>query len=536
MTYASILAALLVACSDSPSAELELGRPEVKNVSLAKDSAAVRQVRLENKGDAVAHLKKVTLEGDPLGVELRKEKALFAVKLGEPLDYEIAAQSRVTVELKIDAKQEKLGVHQAKLTFESDAGGGKALVLPVEWEVVEPTKEDDEDAPVAKPKGNWQKYENQKGPPPKITCGEYRHDFGKISSGEQLHTSFTLRNEGEGDLVIVKVGVQCHCTLPKLKLPDRELSGRQLNAEQEYGTLKPGEEATLDCNVDTAGIGGVMHKRIDVYTNDLARSPLSITLTAVVENPFRFTPASVNLVTGRGTPVERTVRMASIDQGKFAITGHSMKEPAPWSVEYHEVAPRGDEQCAWEVTLTSRTDLPSAEYGGKLTLELDHPRLARSDQLHYSVRYLPDVTWTVENDRRASPEQFAFGIVRTGLHDVRTIHFENHHPTVAWKPTKATVTSQQADAPYTAEVVEVEPGKRYDVKVSIVREPTVHSFRGVLHVESDSPAMPSLAIKFDGLWAPTPKTAPAAPPADGAPKDAAPKPSGESPAKKDDGR
>ena len=508
------LLALSLACSGG---DLKLGRASINQLSVVQGSLAVRSVTLDHSG---AKLKRVEAKGEGLGVAFVKELQRFPIALGADSELELPEGMTVRIEVTVDAKELSVGDRSGLLTFIFE---GATLELPVEWSVVEPAKEGDDDLPIPKPSSDWSTKYSKEGPQPRVSADRYTHDFGKTLSGEQLHTEFKLKNEGEGDLVIIKVGAQCHCTLSELRLPDRVVPPKELKLKEGYGTLKPGEEATLDCIVDTAGLAGLTRKKIQIYTNDRARSPLSIDMVMVIDNPFELSPASISFGDVRyGEPVERVVRMASVDQGEFAIVGHELPQPPVMEVEYKQVKPRKNEVCVWEIRLRSKDGLPCREHFGKLKLALDHPTIKSLDQLHYSMRVVPDVAWSIDN--RRSPETITLGVVKAGTNDVRTVVLENKNPKVPYKATGATITSRLGTESFAAELITIEEGQKYEVKLKVIKPPKSKAFSGELQIAADSPTLPLLKIKFSGIWSgpitpggdptPPPATAPAAP-ADG---------------------
>lgn len=484
--------------AEPQEATLALGRAAISHVEVAQGSVASRSISVANSAGAPAKLTGFSIDGAGVTVELVRNRRRDKIASGEPAAFEVPPNDSVRLEVTIDASGLELGSHEATIVIESDVEGANRLELPVQWEVVEPRKNVDDDLPPPKPTTDWRTLATG-GPPPRVECDRYQHDFGKVLSGERLRTQFKIRNTGEGDLVIVKVGAQCHCTLPRLVLPGGEVSGKTLKSKENYGTLKPGEEATLDCEVDTAGMGGSHSKSVTIYTNDLAHSPQSIRLSMVVDKPFEFSPASLVFGQVRRTArAERVVRMSSTDQGEFEIVGYELPQPQVMDVDFQRVKPRKGEQCAWELTVTTREGLDCREHLGRLRLELDHPRVKAVDQLHYSLKVLPDVVWTVDGKR--APDSIIFGVVRDGKNDVKSIVLENLSESAAWTPRDVTVTSRAGSEPFRTEVIELEAGRKYEIRLQVVSAPVTKAFSGELAILSDSPAMPELRLKFQGIW------------------------------------
>jgi hypothetical protein len=481
---------------------LEFGRAEVKVRNIEQGNAHTVIVRAESVGSQTVHVSKVTIRGEGLSVTLVRKKVGKPIESGQPIEpaVEVPSGNAVRLDLRLDPAGLKVGDHAAVIELETDGNGGKPLVLPVDWEIVEPQVEenDKEEKPLPR-RSDPLKELHTKGPPPRLDVEPNYFDFGRVMKGERVKTSFKLRNKGEGDLILQKIGKQCHCTLPRLILPDGVVPKKTLQQDEMVGTLKPGDEATLEVEVDTAGMGGHGHKIVQVFTNDLANNPFSISLELDIDNPFEFSPQSVNIDGVRhGASEKRVVRMsATAEVGVFAINGYELPQPPVFDVEYRKVKPRKNEVCAWELVLVVRDDTQCKEVFGKLKLDLDHPRIHGID-LNYRLRVLPDVDWI--DGTNHSPDTITLGLVRPGLNDTRSIFLENKNPSVPYVPTSVTVESRVGTEPFKAELVPIEAGKKYELKFAVVSAPPGRAFNGELVIRSDHPQMKELRLKFSGIW------------------------------------
>ncbi|MDA0773554.1 MAG: DUF1573 domain-containing protein [Bacteroidetes bacterium] len=55
---------------------------------------------------------------------------------------------------------------------------------------------------------------SQSADAPVMTFDKVAHDFGTISEGERVQTTFTFTNTGKSDLIIVDARGSCGCTVP----------------------------------------------------------------------------------------------------------------------------------------------------------------------------------------------------------------------------------------------------------------------------------------------------------------------------------
>jgi hypothetical protein len=80
---------------------------------------------------------------------------------------------------------------------------------------------------------------------------EYEHDFGKVSEGEKVASTFTFGNKGKGPLIISSVTTTCGCTVAK------------------YDTkpITPGNSGTVEIVFDSSGKSGKQTKTITIHSN-----------------------------------------------------------------------------------------------------------------------------------------------------------------------------------------------------------------------------------------------------------------------------
>ncbi len=101
---------------------------------------------------------------------------------------------------------------------------------------------------------------------PKLTIDNAVHDFGGITSGDVVTTTFKLTNTGKTDLNIRKTKASCGCTVPKLATRD----------------LKPGESVDLSVTFNSAGRKGNQIKTVTIYSNDPAKPIQKVTIKSKV--------------------------------------------------------------------------------------------------------------------------------------------------------------------------------------------------------------------------------------------------------------
>ena len=86
---------------------------------------------------------------------------------------------------------------------------------------------------------------------PVIEWDKTEHDFGTLEHGEKVETIFTLKNIGEGDLVITNAKGSCGCTVP---VWPRE-------------NIKPGESAEIKVVFNSSGKKNKTTNTVTLTTN-----------------------------------------------------------------------------------------------------------------------------------------------------------------------------------------------------------------------------------------------------------------------------
>lgn len=86
---------------------------------------------------------------------------------------------------------------------------------------------------------------------PSIEFDKTVYDFGKVTEGDVVETSFMLKNTGKVDLVVSDAQTSCGCTVP---VWPKE-------------AIKPGDSAEVKVKFDTRGKPNQQSKQVTLYTN-----------------------------------------------------------------------------------------------------------------------------------------------------------------------------------------------------------------------------------------------------------------------------
>ncbi|RED95626.1 uncharacterized protein DUF1573 [Marinoscillum furvescens DSM 4134] len=102
---------------------------------------------------------------------------------------------------------------------------------------------------------------------PRLAFDRTQHDYGRVTQGNAVATTFELTNTGKQSLKIRKVKTNCDCAVGEL----------------ETNELAPGESAQLEVTFDTSGRRGRQYKTITVFSNDPTASTQMISVKAIVD-------------------------------------------------------------------------------------------------------------------------------------------------------------------------------------------------------------------------------------------------------------
>lgn len=102
---------------------------------------------------------------------------------------------------------------------------------------------------------------------PKLSFNEVQHDFGVVTEGTVVETTFQLTNNGKEKLLIRKTKENCGCTKAKV----------------EKSKIKSGQSIQMKVTFDTTGRRGRQYKTVTIFSNDPTAPSQMITLKAEVK-------------------------------------------------------------------------------------------------------------------------------------------------------------------------------------------------------------------------------------------------------------
>ena len=110
--------------------------------------------------------------------------------------------------------------------------------------------------------------QNKSSRPPQLIVSEEEWDFGMVKPNEKPTQIFTIKNEGEEDLLIERVRASCGCVKTSISTK----------------RIKSGKSAELKVIFDTAGYDGKITKDIFITSNDFQEPEKKMRVSVEVEH------------------------------------------------------------------------------------------------------------------------------------------------------------------------------------------------------------------------------------------------------------
>ena len=99
-----------------------------------------------------------------------------------------------------------------------------------------------------------------------ITFNEEIHDFGALTSGEIVVSTFVFTNSGKYNLIIAEVKSDCGC----------------VQVDFTKKPVKPGKTGLIEVEFDSSGMFGKQFKSIEIHAN--CKEPKHLAIFAAVKN------------------------------------------------------------------------------------------------------------------------------------------------------------------------------------------------------------------------------------------------------------
>ncbi|MEW6741434.1 MAG: DUF1573 domain-containing protein [Planctomycetota bacterium] len=333
---------------------------------------------------------------------------------------------------------------------------------------------------------------------PFIELSDTTLDFGDMLQGEKKSRAVEIRNSGLAPLEIRKIHSTCGCGVLKVATAAGEIAVSDLEAGRARLVIDPASLATLEVGLDAKGKMGDIDRKVEITSNDPAKSLVAIALKARVRKGFALDPPRFEF--GPVKRNERPTRAMTLTLCELLseLEIVAIETPAPWIEARVETVGK-----APGVPTAGQEKRIEVSVGGQAPLGLlIKPLLLRtSDErvreivVPFSVEVVGDVSFKVPDGRPG--DLVDFGILETGERASRTIEVTNAS---CERPYRIRSISVQGEVgPHvTATLLTLEEGSRYRIVLAVEPGLARPFFRGVLRIEADHPDLPVKEILFRG--------------------------------------
>ena len=128
---------------------------------------------------------------------------------------------------------------------------------------------------------------------PRADVPATHHSFGTVGSGEKGRHTFTVRNTGDGPLVLSRGSTSCTCTVSDFGPTAGESAGDAQPPSTK--TVAPGESTTVSIQWTGKGTGGPFRQQATVLTNDPRRPEIAFVIEGTVTPTWKAVPDLLTL-------------------------------------------------------------------------------------------------------------------------------------------------------------------------------------------------------------------------------------------------
>jgi hypothetical protein len=307
---------------------------------------------------------------------------------------------------------------------------------------------------------------------PKAVVAEPIKDAGTVYRGDKIIHEFSIKNEGNAELAIIRVDPSCGCTTASY---DK--------------TINPGKTGKIKVIVDPSSFMGPINKIVTVTTNDSINSPLQLTIKANVIAYINSKPGFARFVVvhGEGGTNESKQIISSSDATPFNITGTESELPNV-KITYHEAT--AEERIAgvkgkqWAVKIVLPEDAAIGPLSSYVHIKTNHPRQEEVDiPISGFVRPMIAVT----------PATADFGSISVSEPFKKTLEVRNYAKAqINITNVESTVKGIKA----TSESLNM--GRQYQIRITIEHGITKGPFSGKLIIRTDNAKTPVVEVPLKG--------------------------------------
>lgn len=168
---------------------------------------------------------------------------------------------------------------------------------------------------------------------PQVDVPQSRYAFPAVFEGQTVTHEFTILNNGEAPLALIKVETDCGCTA--VSCPEQ---------------ISPGGKGQIGIKIDTNGAGNShISKTVTVYTNDTRTPEINFSLAGDVRPVADLSAPVIRLTGSAGTDIRQIIRISPVAENRFTITGIAPEDGR--NLKYELVETTSGEAPAYELTV-----------------------------------------------------------------------------------------------------------------------------------------------------------------------------------------
>jgi hypothetical protein len=218
---------------------------------------------------------------------------------------------------------------------------------------------------------------------PNIQFQNTNFEFGTISQGQVVETTFAFENKGSSDLSILGTHASCGCT-SVLESPNK--------------VYRKGQKGTLRVQFDSKGFQGQITKAITVMTNEKVKPMRLLTISGNVKSGIATTPevldfAKVYTSKPKSLPLVVTTHLGGLNDLRLIF-----------DTELVQVTKVKTSDKKWELKVTPAENILAGKHKTRLQL---------SDPLREGSLEIP-IFLDVQADFHATQSELVFGRVSPG--------------------------------------------------------------------------------------------------------------------------
>ena len=321
---------------------------------------------------------------------------------------------------------------------------------------------------------------------PDIQFQTEAYDFGKLMEGEKATYEYRFRNAGGDTLVIENVRTSCGCT------------AALVSAKR----VAPEEEGEIRVTFDSTGRLGKTHKTVTVWSNDPDTHKVTLTMSGIVWAEVEVTPPRI----GFGH-VDRAALASKAALGSTSGKGEKKEGPPSWR-EVHVRFPTNPKlrvteaiasSNAVEVEVMPRAVEDSGEDVVRIGITPEAPigLLTEDVTIFVTSKVKPSVSVRVHANIRGAlvvtPSSLALRASKKDTSYQRQVF--------VWKKGKKNlriVAVEDRTGIFTAEVVELKPGEKYRIDLTVKADAEAGPIKGKVIVRTNYPEQPAVEISVYG--------------------------------------